>query len=44
MILKSNNHKLPVISLEEKRHYQLDQRSLEGMLKIEGKNHSKEYE
>lgn len=41
LVIKSNNNKLPVIGAgEEKKHYNYaDHRSLEGMLRIEGRSH-----
>jgi hypothetical protein len=56
IVLKSNNNKLPVISVGaeerkyqigggEERKYQIDHRSLEGMLRIEGRSQGRqEYE
>jgi hypothetical protein len=38
VVIKSNNSKLPVIEREDRKPYLVDHRSLEGMLKIEGRN------
>ena len=40
LILKNNQSKLPAVHHEDhRRRHQVDSRSLEGMLKIEGRNH-----
>lgn len=38
VVIKSNNNKLPIPEREERKPYLIDHRSLEGMLKIEGRS------
>jgi hypothetical protein len=41
VIIKSNNNKMPVIGVEDRKPYLIDHKSLEGMLKIEGRSQSR---
>jgi len=43
LLIKNNSNKLPVLAVDE-RKYQIDHKSLEGMLRVEGRSQARQEE